>query len=296
VRLTLGVNNCFAVKRWPRPDEWAPIIRDELGLHHVQHSLDLSDLEHDFAGEAESIRGACTAAELQVESVFTGLIAYSRNLMLAPERRERERAVRYWTDAIRFAAALGASSVGGHVGSLSRADADDPARHRALWSELQDHLGELRGVAAQHGIDALLVENMASDREPSRMSELRSLMRTAEPQRAAVSLCLDVGHQCRPGTSGEEADPYAWLSQLGDQARVVHLQQSDAEGDHHWPFTEEYNRRGRISAPQVLAALAASGAGEADLILEVIPPFEADDAQVLADLRESVAYWREALG
>jgi D-erythrulose 1-phosphate 3-epimerase len=296
MRVTLGVNNCFAVKRWPRPDEWAEIIRGDLGLRHVQHSLDLSDLEQDFAGEVESIGTACAAAGVQIESVFTGLIAYSRNLMLSPERAARERAGRYWSDAIRFAAALGASSVGGHVGSLSRADADDPARRRALWSELQDQLGRLSELAAQHGIEALLVENMASDREPSRMSELRSLMRPRESKRAAVSLCLDVGHQCVPGTSGKEADPYAWLSELGDQARVVHLQQSDAEGDHHWPFTGDYNRRGRIRAPQVLEALAASRADEAALILEVIPPFEADDAQVLAELRESVAYWRDAIG
>jgi hypothetical protein len=31
------------------------------------------------------------------------------------------------------------------------------------------------------------------------------------------------------------------------------------------------------------------------LILEVIPPFEADDRQVLDDLKESVAYWQHAI-
>ena len=31
------------------------------------------------------------------------------------------------------------------------------------------------------------------------------------------------------------------------------------------------------------------------LILEVIPPFEADDRQVLADLRASAQVWRAAL-
>jgi hypothetical protein len=32
------------------------------------------------------------------------------------------------------------------------------------------------------------------------------------------------------------------------------------------------------------------------LILEVIPSFEAADAQVLQELRESVAYWKQAFG
>ena len=39
MRIQLGINTCFAVKRWPLPEDWAPIVRDELGLQLVQHSL-----------------------------------------------------------------------------------------------------------------------------------------------------------------------------------------------------------------------------------------------------------------
>jgi hypothetical protein len=82
---------------------------------------------------------------------------------------------------------------------------------------------------------------------------------------------------------------------LAGHATVVHLQQSDAEGDHHWPFTAAYNERGRIRAPRVLEALRESGADEVTLILEVIPAFEADDERVLDELQESVAYWQQAI-
>lgn len=92
-----------------------------------------------------------------------------------------------------------------------------------------------------------------------------------------------------------ERDPYAWLRALGGRAAVVHLQQSSADGDHHWPFTAACNAAGRIEAGRVLAALEAAGATDAVLVLEVMPPFEAEDGRVLADLRESVAYWRAAL-
>lgn len=51
----------------------------------------------------------------------------------------------------------------------------------------------------------------------------------------------------------------------------------------------------RIEGGAVLASLAASGATDVTLILEVIPPFEADDDQVLDDLVASVGYWRDAL-
>jgi sugar phosphate isomerase/epimerase len=295
MKLTLGINTCFAVKRWPRPDEWAQIVSEELRLDTVQHSLDLADIEHALDAEAETVRGACDQRGLTIHSVFTGLIAYSRNLMLAPSAQERRQAVTYWEDAIRFASRLGAGSAGGHVGSLSRRDSDNPARRDRLWSELQSHLGELSRLARRSGLEALLVENMACDREPSRMSELDSLMRPGDGEHAAVALCLDVGHQCVPGTSGDEADPYAWLTRMGDRAAVIHLQQSDADADHHWPFTPAYNERGRIRAERLLHALAASGAADVTLILEVIPPFEADDRQVLSDLHDSVAYWQRAL-
>ena len=41
LRARLGINNCFAVKRWPRPGDWAAIVADDLGLDTVELSLDL---------------------------------------------------------------------------------------------------------------------------------------------------------------------------------------------------------------------------------------------------------------
>jgi D-erythrulose 1-phosphate 3-epimerase len=297
MRVTLGINNCFAVKRWPQPGEWAQVVHDELGLEAVQHSLDLTHLSGavDLDAEAAAVRAACDAAGVRIHSVFTGLVAYSANLMLAADDAERRRGFELWSRAIIFAARLGAASAGGHAGSLSRRDADDPEQRALRWSELRVRLAELSRFAAGVGLDALLVENMACDREPSRISEIESLLSAGDSDHAPVTLCLDVGHQCVPGTDGDDADPYAWLRRLGPRTTVVHLQQSDAEADHHWPFTSAYNAVGRIRAGAVLDALEASGTEEATLMLEVVPAFEAADKVVLSDLRESVLYWREAL-
>jgi hypothetical protein len=124
---------------------------------------------------------------------------------------------------------------------------------------------------------------------------IRELISDGDSGHVPITLCLGVGHQCVPGTTGDDRDPYAWLEQLGGAASVVQLQQSDAQGDHHWPFTSETNALGRISADRVLGALSRSGAQEVALILEVIPPFEADDDVVLHELRQSVDYWRAAM-
>jgi sugar phosphate isomerase/epimerase len=294
----LAINTCFAVKRWPRAEQWASIVSEDLGLGVVQHSLDLVDLSAPgdaVAAQAAELRKACAAAGLELTSTFTGLIAYSSSLMLHPEEASRRRAVAWYERAIEFTALAGAARTGGHVGSLSHADHADPARRGELWRELTGSLARLAGVARHAGLDGLLVENMACAREPASMADVRSLMTAGDERRVPVELCLDVGHQCVPGASGDELDPYAWLRRLGSRAPVVHLQQTDAEGDHHWPFTPARNAVGRIEAPRVLEALQASGAARVELVIEVIPPFEQDDRQVLEDLRATVAHWRAAL-
>jgi D-erythrulose 1-phosphate 3-epimerase len=293
----LGINTCFAVKRWPEPQDWVAIVR-ELGLDLVQHSLDLVDLDttnDDLERQAEHVRAACQQGGLTLHSTFTGLAAYSANLLLHPDPGRRQAAAGWYRRAIDFTAAAGARSTGGHVGAYSVADWADDRRRAELWSWMQAELSGLAGYARAAGLSSLLVENLAAAREPSSMAQIRSLLTAGDATHVPIVACLDVGHQCVPGAAGAELDPYAWLRMLGSLAPVVQLQQSDASADHHWPFTPETNAVGRIAAPRVLQAIQASGAAEVALVLEVIHPFEADDDQVIADLHSSVEYWRRHL-
>ena len=280
----LGINTCFAVKRWPQPERWAALVRDELGLDLVQHSLDLVDLDtppDQAIDEAERLRAACDAAGLTLHSTFTGLAAYSSNLLLHPDPAARERARAWYRRAIDFTAAAGAGSTGGHIGAYSVGDWRDPAVRRELWAELTESLAGLAAYARGRGLSALMAENLAAAREPSTIEMMSSLLTSGDEAHVPVTLCLDVGHQCVPGTSGDDREPYAWLD--------------DGQADHHWPFTPETNATGIISAERVLAALDASGATDVALVLEVIPAFEQDDDQALADLVQSARYWRDAL-
>jgi sugar phosphate isomerase/epimerase len=298
MQLRLGINTCFAVKRWPRPADWAPLVAGPLGLHLVQHSLDLVDLTADDAGlerQAGSLEAAAADHGLEITSTFTGLAAYSDNLLLHPDGAARRAALAWYRRAIAFSGRLGCAATGGHVGALSVDDAADPARRAARWSDLLAALETLAGDAAGAGLTTLVVENLAAAREPSTIAQVEDLLRPARPDRATIALCLDVGHMCVPGTTGDDRDPYAWLRRLGPRAPMIQLQQSDADGDHHWPFTAERNRVGRIDADRVIDALDDGGVGTAELLLEVIPPFEQADDAVVDDLRASVDYWREAL-
>jgi len=295
---TLGVNNCFAVKRWPEPEAWATIVRDAMGLDLVQHSLDLVELAGPPAlwqAQAQRVKGSCSSFGLTLHSTFTGLAAYSSNFLLDPDIAVRQQAETWYRSAIAFTAAAGGSATGGHIGAYSVTEWRDAKRRQEREQDLIRSLQRLAAEARTAGLTEFYVENLAAAREPSTMEGIAWLLTDGDRSHVPIKLCLDVGHQCVPGTSGAERDPYAWLERMGSRAPVVQLQQSDAEGDHHWPFTAELNARGRIDAERVLAALDRSGADEVFLILEVIPPFEQEDDQVLDDMVASARYWRTSL-
>ena len=289
----LGINTCFAVKRWPRPDDWARIVRDELGLEVVELSLDL--IEDGDGRAVDQVRSALDEYGLQAETVFTGLAAYSLNLLMHPDEERRRAAEEWYLGVVDLAARVGARGAGGHVGAMSVPDWSDPERRARRWSGLQSSLAEIAAAARSVGLEYLLVENLASHREPSTMADLETLLTGGDAAHAPVRLCLDVGHQCVPGTTGPDRDPYAWLTHFGGRLAEVQLQQSDGLADHHWPFTAERNQAGRIDPGRVLDALAEAGAQDVLLVLEVIPAFEQDDAEALADLRASAELWQAAL-
>jgi sugar phosphate isomerase/epimerase len=298
LRARLGINNCFAVKRWPQPDDWASIVAGELGLDTVELSLDLLTGPDTRAGRdrmAARTRAALDRHGLRADTVFTGLAAYSLNLFMHPDPEYRAAARRWYRDAIDLTAQLGAIAVGGHVGALTVPDWSDPRTRAERRAALRDHLAELAAYAHERGLDHLLVENLVTDREPSTMALVEDLLAERTVAHAPIQLCLDLGHPFASGAAGPDADPYAWLKHFGPRIPEVQLQQTDGLGDRHWPFTAEHNAAGRIDPGLVLDTLAGAGVEDVLLILEVIPAFEGDDQQVIADLRASAEVWRAAL-
>src|SRR6266567_4439397 len=119
--LHLGINTCFAVKRWPEPEQWLTIVKKELGLNCCQFSLDLVDPMLDEAATAsyaDTARECAAANGVLLHSSFTGLAAYSWSQLLHPDLAMREAAVRWYERAINFTARLGAIGMGGHIGAF----------------------------------------------------------------------------------------------------------------------------------------------------------------------------------
>lgn len=298
-RIRLGISNCFAVKRWPEPNEWTDVIVDELGLDVYQFSLDLlpPSFTHGPSEEYIDRAKASTAARgLDVHSVFTGLGAYASSLFLSEDERTRTSALEWYEHVVDLAARLGARGAGGHVGALSVPAAADPARSQAMRAAEIAAMRSLADYASQAGLDHLLFENLAVTREPGHnideAAEMESLLAgSAVPW----VLCLDLGHPAALTTGTPSDEPTAWLKSPWVSTPVVQLQQSSRGADSHASFTTASNRTGLVHREPVLSAIAGWDADEVFLFLEVIPAHEADDAAVLEDLRESVTYWREGI-
>lgn len=294
----LGVNNCFAVKRWPLPEDWAEICSKELEVDLVQFSFDLMDPRTTEPALSEMIAQTTDALRetgLTVHSTFTGLAAYSSNLLTHPNPGMRMDALDWYARAIRVTKRLGVKVTGGHVAAQSYPDYMSPERRVYLEGVLTENLQYLSSLAAHEGLEMLLWEPMPLLREPpcTIADSKRLLKRVNEGSGVPIKLTIDTGHQCTAGVGERDNDVYAWLRELAPESPVIHIQQTDGKGDRHWPFTKRCNDIGIIRPNDVINAVERSKAKEVYLMLEIIHPFEAKESEVLEDLKVSVKYWED---
>lgn len=296
--LRLGINTCFAVKRWPEGGEWAEIVGSKLDLDLAQFSFDLVDPRvRPAVRKRKSVeaREAASRYGVEIHSTFTGLGAYSFNLLMHPDPGMRGDALDWYEQAVWMTQEMGVDGTGGHVASMSYADYQNKARRKYLLDSLIESLQHLSRVASDAGQSFLLWEPMPVPREPPcNIADAKSLYRRVNKgAKVPINFCMDTGHQCTYCECGRDSDTYAWIREIGPMSPVMHLQQTDGTLDNHWPFTPEYNQRGIIKAEKLIKAIDESGASEVALALEVIHPFEANEEKVLDDLQASVAYWKE---
>jgi D-erythrulose 1-phosphate 3-epimerase len=289
-----GVNLSFAVKRWPEPEVWAALVRQELGVELVQFSFDLLDPWWPEALSrplAKRVRAAVAAEGLSLHSAFVGLAAYTYNGLLHPDAEGRRAAELWFERASDLAAEMGAPALGGPVGGVSVAQGAQTPTDTRHYDEFIRVFGKLTSYAKRAGLEAWLIEPTPLKRElPWTVAGAQQLLRDLEGVAALpVQYVLDVGHALYRPLYGPEASLEPWL-ELGGHIGLVHAQQTDGESDSHWGFT----RPGRVDVAGLAAQLERAGV-RVPVILEVFYPFEQDDEAVRRDLVASVEHCRLAL-
>ena len=249
--------------------------------------------------QAQKIRGAVEKYGVNIQSTFTGGIEYHMNLLLHPDIEMRMDALDWFQNAVILTEELEADSMGGIIGAFSMKDNDNDSRRGFIISELKEALHSLATMAKTSELEYLLIEPSPIPKElPSTIDEslhLYEYFNGGSP--LPIKYLVDLGHACSYKSKGEGLDPCAWLRKVAKYCSIIHLQQTDGLFDRHWSFTkEESNKNGIIDTRKVIDAINESGAKEVCLVLELIHAFEAKESQVLDDPKESVDYWKKALG
>ncbi len=291
--MDVGLNLCFAIKRWPEPEEWARIVADELDVKSVQFTMDLIDPwwpESDRRAMAGRVRTAAAARGIAIHSVQIGLAGYTYNGLLHPDETARRIAEDWWRRSIDMAAELGAGAVGGPIGALSVADAASSDRQAALYAEVVDRLGGLADYAQRSGLDALLIEPTPLPREiPSTIDAAKRLIADASGGAVPLRFVLDVGHALYRPLYGEDASLVPWLSELRDHIGVLHLQNHDYRADAHWGWPDA---RGTYDPAGFFREVRDAGLEGVPVFIEVFSPFEQADDEIVPLIRSSLAACR----
>ncbi|MGH3769411.1 MAG: sugar phosphate isomerase/epimerase family protein [Pseudonocardiaceae bacterium] len=197
--MPLGVNLCFAVKRMPEPHVWAAFVREDLGLAHVQFTFDLLDPWWPDPERADLIQRTAAAArsqDLTIHSAYVGLAHYVPSGLLDPDPDARRVALRWWRHAIEVTTALGASAVGGPLGTISVAESGDPAARERRYADLLDAVELISRAATSAGLSDVLIEPTPIAREfPATIEQCQRLLTDlTERDTGQVGLTLDTGH------------------------------------------------------------------------------------------------------
>lgn len=300
--IVLGVNNCFAIGRYPEPEEWLKVVKNKLGLEHVQFSYDLLDpiiIESKiFDSKCKEIKKLADAYSVTLDTGITGEVVHKFNGLLDPDPALRSCYLKWYEKMVRAGALLGVEGAGVYLGTLSNKDNENPERRNYLISVFIEEINYLTKVSKEVGQKYFLLEPMSIPREiPSTIDETKEIIERANKNSyISVRLCLDVGHGYIRSGNKKDGDAYAWIKELGHLSPVIHMQQTDGKGSRHWPFTEEYNKMGVIEPEKIFETIESTGAKKTIIVFEFFYSAHAiPDESALDNLKISVEYWQRAL-
>lgn len=294
---SLSVNTNPLVNRYAEPEDVVGVLADDIGIGHVQ-------LVHEFINPSwkaatvkrltDRMAAACSSKRAKITSIMTG--PYGRlNHFAHPDADVRDYYVKWFKGMADIAGDLGAPAIGTQFGIFTYRDYDDPSRRDAMMQIALDGWRDVAGHAKSRGLTWLFWEPMSVGRELGHTlkatQELQDWINAGDLP-IPLKPMVDIDHGDVSSPEPRDIDPYAWASDFATQSPIIHIKQSTMNKGGHWPFTAQYNENGRIIPEKLLAAVKAGGGTDNELCLELaFREREPTDRNVVAALRESVAYW-----
>jgi D-erythrulose 1-phosphate 3-epimerase len=294
---TLSVNTNPLVNRFAEPEEFVNVLAGEIGIGHIQLVHEFINPSWDKATIARltaRMAKAMASNNAKITSAMTG--PYGRlNHFGHPDPDVRRYYIEWFKTFADIAADLGCPAIGTQFAILTYRDNDDRDRRRTIletaltcWREVAEH-------AKSRGLSYLFWEPMSVERELGHTLEatqqLQDWINAGDLPIPLVPM-VDIDHGDVSSPNPRNTDPYAWAKDFATQSPIIHIKQSSMNKGGHWPFTAQYNADGKITPEKLMAAIRDGGGSNNELCLELaFREREPADRNVIAALRESVAYW-----
>lgn len=294
---SLSVNTNPLVNRFAEPEALVATLAGEIGIGHIQ-------LVHEFINPswpAPTIRRLTNRLEkslafhrAKVTSIMTG--PYGRlNHFAHPDAEVRAYYVQWFKTMADIAGDLGCPAIGTQFGIFTYKDYDDLARRSALMNIALDCWHDVAEHATARGLTWLFWEPMSVGRELGHtLKDTQALQDWINNAALPIPLrpMVDIDHGDVSSPDPDDVNPFAWAERFATQSPIIHIKQSSMNKGGHWPFTAQYNADGRITPDKLLAAIRNGGGTDNELCLELaFREREPADRNVVAALKESVAYW-----
>jgi sugar phosphate isomerase/epimerase len=316
VQVDIGINGAFLTRRWEEPDNWMRLT-SECG--YPAHSFCGDVIDPFFSGDrgfqmeqAAATREAAAKYGVTICDFYTGVATHRFHGLSHSDPRAREQMAVWLDKAAEIAVEMGTDALGGHWDAFSVEVLSDPAKNAEATKRLYQTFRDLSVRLKPTGLRALYQEQMYIPSEkPWTLAETEEFLVEVNKDNDGIPVyvTLDVGHMAgmHYGLSGADIDYVEWLKRFASVSEVIHLQQTTPDASHHWPFTEDFNKRGHVDMEKTLDAIRYAHAHHDEqpfaahikpiekhwLVAEIIPGSTKTEDKLLQELTESAAFFRK---
>lgn len=200
-RIFLAIDNCFASKRWTRPQEWMKVIGD-LGLKYIEASAD-TECDPLYMGPeylqdwVEDVIAQSDKAGLRVVNLYSGHGTYATLGLGHTDVGVRERFHHEWVETLVLAAEKLGAGIGFFCHAFNDAVLQDKNDYAKRVDELCGRFADLSIFADRHGGTKIGVEQMYVPHQiPWTIDGTAELLREIYSRsRKSFYVTLDTGHQ-----------------------------------------------------------------------------------------------------
>lgn len=201
-RIHLGIDNCFAIKRWTAPMEWGKVISD-MGLRYVEAVPDLEceplltpdDYRDDWVREVLDMQ---QKLEVKVVMSYSNDSTYDSIGFSHPDRRIRDMFVdRWFGNFVKMAKAIG-SDIGYYVQATPESMLFSREGRKKAYDMAFDCICRVNRLAGESGISHVVMEQMYTPHQPpftiQGMKDL--ILKVSSASGVPFYFTEDVGHHC----------------------------------------------------------------------------------------------------